>query len=95
MRVNLAAQVPSSTVPADISSLIALKNLPHQALTTATFVQKFDSRLNAFDNRCTMSPQPFAHALREGSGHTEFLQDCLQYIRQLRIPNGPKIHYLK
>ena len=95
MRVNLAAQVLSSTVAAGISALVALKNLPQEALTTAKFVKKFDSLFNAFNSRCTRSSQPLAHALSEASGHTEFLQDCLQYISQLRIPNGPKIHCLR
>ena len=46
MFVNLAAQVLSHYVAADISTLVSWKHLPESAMYTAQFVENFDALFN-------------------------------------------------
>ena len=95
MRVNLAAQVLSSTVAAGLNTLVTFDKLPKEAASTAKMIKQFDSLFNCFNSRSVKSSQPFGHAFSASSGHIEFLKECFEYLGDLSVPSGQKIHCIR
>ena len=91
MRVNLATQVLSHSVAAGISTLCALGKLDSDASHTAKFIEQVDQMFNAFNSSNLHSSQPFRNAIRNESGHIVFLENCLDYLDKLTLPNGKSL----
>lgn len=80
LRVKLATQVLSHSVAAGISTLCALKKLPPEAQYTAEFCERMDQLFNSFNSQTVTSNSKMRHALREKSGHIEFLKECQKWL---------------
>ncbi|KAK7457998.1 hypothetical protein BaRGS_00039119 [Batillaria attramentaria] len=88
LRVRYAAQVLSHSVAAGMSSLVQLQVLPHDALATAAFIERFDQLFNAFNSSNLKSKQVMGHAMSLNSGHIEFLQDTLAWLETVKTKSS-------
>lgn len=88
MSVKLAAQVLSHSVAAGISTLVQLGVLPSDAKQTALFIDRFDQLFNAFNSGNLHSGRQMGHAILVHSGHTEFLQDTLEWLHIVKTPSS-------
>ena len=86
LHVKYAAQVLSHSVAAGLSFLVTLQVLSPDATATALFIEKFDQLFNAFNSRNLRSSQRKGHGMTGTSGHVEFLQDTLDWLQSVQLP---------
>ena len=68
MRVNLAAQVLSHSVAAEISFLVRARIMPESAISTAQFVEHFDVLFNTFNSQTIKSFKTLQNAFNDTMG---------------------------
>ena len=90
MRVNLATQILSHSVAAGISTYTAWGKLDAEAKFTAEFIDMFDKLFNCFNSNSVKSSQQFGHALNDSSGHHIFLNNCYEYLCDLKIEGSKR-----
>ena len=88
MRVKLAAQVLSHSVAAGISTLSRLSKLPPEAKHTADFINFRDKLFNCFNSNSRRSSKPLGQAVSDNTDHLAFLKGALEYLNDLKLPNG-------
>ena len=86
LKVKYATQVLSHTVASGISFIAKIRDDP-RAESTAEFIEKFDMLFNCFNSGHFHSKKKMSHAFSDNSGHVEFLNDCLEWFKNLK----PKI----
>ena len=65
MWVNLATQILSHSVAAGISFLVKVKELQDDAMSTAKFVEHFDTLFNTFNSKTLKSSQRYGNAFND------------------------------
>ena len=92
MSVPLAAQILSHTVGAGMNVMIETGRLPQEATPTVELIERMDQLFNAFNGRTYTSPAVMRHAMHDSSGHKEFLNETLAWLKKLKT-NSPKQPY--
>ena len=80
LRVRLATQVLSHSVAAAISTLVQLKAMDVEALTTGFFAERFDQLFNTFNSDAPTSTQKYRYSISPSSSHFEFLDETLEWL---------------
>ena len=84
LRVRYAAQVLSHSVGVGISTLVSLKVMDEDAMSTSFFVERFDQLFNVFNSSAPSSTQKYRFALSENSVHFAFLDECLAWFNDVK-----------
>ena len=91
MRVNLAAQVLSHSVAAGIEFCVNHGLIDSNAIHTANFISLMDRLFNVF-NSCTLfSSVPYKSAISSHTSHLNFLNECIETFKKLRILTGKTV----
>ena len=84
LRVRLAAQTLSHTVATGMKVLAQWDIIGADAEHTADFLENFDRLFNVFNSNSLHSTAKMRHAFNDTSGHREFLQEMLDWLKSLK-----------
>ena len=80
VRVNLAVQTLSNSIPTGTNILCTLSHLSGEASSTAEFIETVDQLFNAFSSANIASSHKYKNSLNYNSGHIPFLTSCLTFL---------------
>jgi len=85
MKVKFAAQIFSASVAAGIAVHCQHKSLPPEAMATAELCSRLNNLFDAVNSSHIKSPNKLQRAISEGSGHIEFLQSNIEWLKSVKI----------